>query len=354
MRIILLALLPFFTVTSCLKDEPFKQAYGGYTPYDLGDGWEISDPEAENITNENIEKAYRLLYQDDRFWMARSLLVVRNGKLVAEAYPHDLSDRDKYANIQSCTKTFTSIMVGIAIQNGIALSPEDRLYGIYPDLFDDDEAKQHITVDNALTMRTGLEFNNSVHTLQLYQTLENSAAFVLDFPVIEVPGTVFNYNDGAPQLISKAIETKAGKSQAEYAREKLFEPLNITNWQWESAHDGTTYGAFSLYMVPRDFIKTGQLLLQNGRWSDQQIIDSVYLARATSVKVDSAYDSAYGYYFWIDQRNRGYYALGHGGQILLVVPEKELVLLYTAWPYTSGDYFDDGFEMLNLIVDGCR
>lgn len=353
MKNIFLLLILLFTISSCLKDEPFKKDYNGYVPTELNDGWEISTPEEENINSLKLEQAYELLYDDGRFWMARSLLVIRNGKLLAEAYPHSLEDRDQYANIQSCTKSFTSLMVGVAIQNGLDFSVDDRLYDIYPSLFNDDPEKQKITLDDALTMRTGLEFDNSKHTLQLYQTNQNSASFVLDLPLIDEPGAVFNYNDGAPQLVSKVIESKVGKTQAEYAREKLFEPLNINNWQWESANDGTTFGAFSLYLKPRDFAKIGQLLLQNGKWSNRQIIDSTYLTEATSVIVNPAYESAYGYFFWIDQRNKGYYALGHGGQILLVVPDKNLVILYTAWPYTSGDFFDDGFEMLNHIVDGC-
>ena len=204
-------------------------------------------------------------------------------------------------------------------------------------------------------MQTGLEFNNAVHTLQLYQTDKNSTRFVLSFPLLDGPGTVSNYNDGAPHLISKAIEAKVGKTMAEYAREKLFEALGIYDWQWERAHDGTTFGAFSLFLKPRDFAKVGQLLIQNGMWDGSQIIDPGYLQTATTHQADSNIeDKPYGFYFWIDKRNQGFYAHGHGGQILLVVPDKELVALYTAWPYTSGDYFDDGFEMLNLIADACR
>ena len=104
------------------------------------------------------------------FWMARSLLVIRNGKLVAEAYPHDIADRDQFANIQSCTKSFTSIMVGVAIQDGLDISVDDKLYDIYPELFDDDLLKREMTLEDALTMQTGLEFNNDENTLQLYQT----------------------------------------------------------------------------------------------------------------------------------------------------------------------------------------
>ncbi len=339
--------------TSCLKDDPFKKEFAGFAPSALNDGWILSTLEAEKIDRPKLELAYRLLYQDDRFWMARSLLVVRNGKIVAEAYPHDLNDRDQFANIQSCTKSFTSIMMGIAIQNGIDISVEDKLYEIYPELFDNDPVKREMTLHDVMTMQTGLEFNNDVNTLQLYQTKKNSAKFVLSFPRINNPGTVMHYNDGAPQLVSKALERKTGMIDAENARENLFEPLNITDWKWEAAHDGTTFGAFSLFLKPRDFAKVGQLLLQHGMWSGHQIINREYLDKATSHIVSNEYGSQYGYYFWIDQRNQGFYMDGHGGQIMLVVPDKNLVLLYTAWPYTSGDFFDNAFEMLNLIVDGC-
>jgi CubicO group peptidase (beta-lactamase class C family) len=348
--IIIASLLLF---NSCLKDEPFKEEYTSFEPASINDGWIISTPVEEVIDRSKLEQAFHLLYRDDRFWMARSLLVVRNGKLVAEAYPHSPDDRDHFANIQSCTKSITSIMMGIAIQNGVDISVDDRLYDIYPGLFDNDPVKREITLNDALTMQTGLEFNDEKNTLQLYKTKKNSASFVLSFPSIDEPGTIMHYNDGAPQLVSKAIEKKTGKILSEYAREKLFEPLNITDWKWESAHDGTTFGAFSLFLKPRDFAKVGQLLLQEGNWSDQQIIDVDYLTVATSHLVNSEEDKPYGFYFWIDQRNQGFYALGHGGQILLVVPSKNLVILYTAWPYTSGDYFDDAFEMLDLIVDGC-
>lgn len=346
--------LALLSLTSCLKDEPFKNDYNGFEPVPLNDGWVISTPEDENLDRSKLEQAYRLVYDDNRFWMARSLLVIRNGKLVAEAYPHYIADRDQFANIQSCTKSFTSIMTGVAIQNGVDLSIDDKLFDIYPELFDDDPIKREMTLFDALTMQTGLEFNNDVNTLQLYKTRKNSAGFVLAFPRRHEPGTMMNYNDGAPHLVSKAIEVKTGMSEAEYARKYLFEPLNINEWQWEEAHDGTTYGAFSLYLKPRDFARVGQLLLQNGKWGDKQIIDTAYLKMATSHLVNASYNRQYGFYFWIDQRNKGYYAHGHGGQVLLVIPTKNLVLLYTAWPYTSGDYFDNAFEMLNLIADGCR
>lgn len=353
MRITLAILLSLTIFYSCLSDEAFKTTYSGFEPTNTGDEWSISSPDNEGVDKEKIEQAYNLLYNDQRFHMARSLLVIRNGKLIAEAYPNNVSDRDEYANIQSCTKTITSIMLGIAIQNGIDISVEDKLFSIYPNLFDDDTKKHNISVEDALTMQTGLQFSNDKNTLQLYQTKTNSTSFVLSFPYIGLPGTFMNYNDGAPQLISKAIEVKTGKTLSVYANETLFQQLNITDWKWEHAKDGTTFGAFSLYLKPRDFAKIGLLLLQNGRWHNCQIIDANYLSAATSIHTTTQ-NKPYGYYFWIYEKNSGFYAHGHGGQILLVVPEKNLVMLYTAWPYTSSSYFDDAFDLFEIIIDGCR
>jgi CubicO group peptidase (beta-lactamase class C family) len=230
----------------------------------------------------------------------------------------------------------------------------ERLLDIYPELFDDDIRKQMLTIEDALTMQTGLEFDNDKHTLQLYQTNENSARFVLSLPFVNEPGTVMNYNDGAPHLVSKMIEVKTGKTLSEFAGEKLFAPLDITDWKWEHAHDGTTFGAFSLFLKPRDFAKVGQLLLQQGNWNGDQIISQEYLSNATSHHVTNDQDMPYGYYFWIDENHGGYYAHGHGGQVLLIVPTLNLVLLYTAWPYTSREFFDDAFDLFDLIIQGCE
>ena len=99
---------------SCLKDEPFKLTYQGYVPQSIHDDWQVSDPETENMNRALLNTAYELLYQDKRYLMARSLLVFRNGKLVAEAYPNDPNDIHEYANIQSCTRSIRSTLIPIS------------------------------------------------------------------------------------------------------------------------------------------------------------------------------------------------------------------------------------------------
>lgn len=351
-KYIVMSLL-LFSLVACLKDEPFNLEYRGFTPVERTDGIQISDPKSQNMDAGLLEKAYKLIYQDDRFVMARSILVFRNGKLVAEAYPNNPRDIDNIYNIQSCTKSITSLIAGIALHRNLIESPDELLYDVFPAWFDIDIRKRAITLHDALTMKTGLEFDNSRHTLEMYQHKSNSARYVLSQEYLYPAGLVMNYNDGAPQLVSRFIEKKTGKTLSEFADEALFKPLNIANWKWESANDGSTYGAFSLYLRPRDLGKIGVLLQQDGMWDNERIIDNNYLAIATSAHASEAF-GPYGYYFWILPSYNAYAARGHGGQFLLVVPEKQLVVVYTAWPYTSSRFFDRSDELMALIIESCN
>ena len=343
------------TFTSCLKDEQVKLPYNGYEPKIDKGGWEISSPQAEDMDAEALNQTYQLLYDNDRFVMARSLLIFRNGKLVAEAYPHDVTDIDNINNIQSCTKAVTSILTGIAIKNKLVGSLDEKFYSVYPELFDTDTSKRDICWRDALTMQTGLNFDNSEHTLELYRTSMNSAAYVLSLKRLYKSGLVMSYNDGAPQLVAKALEKKCGKQLSQFAREQLFSKLDITNWKWETAKDETNFGAFSLYLRPRDLGKIGQLLLQNGYWNGEQLIDSIYLKEATSSLVCANNNNEpFGYYFWILPAWNAYYALGHGGQFVLVVPDKQLVVVYTACPYISDKLYDVKNLLITYILESCN
>jgi len=350
-----LSLLLLAVLSSCLQDEPFKLSYDGFVPISRNDGWEISTAADENMDNELLDAAFRLVYEDNRFTMARSLLVLRNGMLIAEAYPHDPGDIDRIGNIQSMTKSFTSILAGIALDENILDSVNQTLFSIYPEHFDNYPEKKNITLNHALTMTTGIDFDNDSDTQTLYETTRPSVEFVLSREKDYEPGIVFHYHDGAPQLVSAAVQMRYGEPFSEFAREFLFQPLNITDWKWEAAHDGNTFGAFSLFLKPRDLARFGQLLLQNGKWKGQQIVDSLWIVKATQPIVNSSRLGApYGYYFWIYPAYEAYAADGHGGQRIMVFPQKNLVIIYTAWGYTSGEFFDDFNEVVDLISKSCK
>jgi CubicO group peptidase (beta-lactamase class C family) len=179
--------------------------------------------------------------------------------------------------------------------------------------------------------------------------------FILSLPKNYPPGIVFHYNDGAPQLISAAIQQKYGKPLSAFAEEFLFKPLQINDWKWESAKDGLTFGAFSLYLKPRDAAKFGQLLLDNGKWNGQRVVDSSWIWKSTQPLVTSSSEGAsFGYYFRIFTAYQGYSAFGHGGQHIFVAPPYNLVIVYTAWPYTSGEMYDNFTEIADLIIKSCR
>ena len=339
----------------CMEDRPFKSGYSGYVPATMQDGWRISAPASEGMDPALIEAAYRLLHDDDRYLMARSLIVIRNGAIVAEAYPHDADDMRQIQNLQSCTKSFTSILAGIALSRGILDKVDQRLSGIMPERFAAHPLHADITLEDALTMRGGIDFVNSEHTEKLYHSEGSSVDFVLSLPKSYPSGLVFHYNDGLPHLVSAAIEHRYGRPLSTFADEFLFKPLGITNWKWEATSDGTSMGAVSLYLTPRDAAKFGLLLARNGSWEGRRIVDSTWIARATAMHVTAgAAGEPYGYYFWILPADGAYTALGHGGQRIMVVPSKNLVIVYTAWPYTSGEFFDDFSEIAALILRSCN
>jgi len=343
--------LKFF---GCMDDEDTKLGYQGYQPVQENDGWVISSPEAENMDPTFIESAYRLIYDENRFVMSRSLIILRNGKLVAEAYPHAEADKWQIQNIQSCTKSFTSILTGIALEKGLIDSVTQKIAEILPDEFGRHTDKSDITIQDALTMRTGIAFNDDDHTLDLYQTSDNSVDFVLGLEKDYPAGTVFHYNDGAPHLVSAAIQQRYGQPLASFADEYLFKPLQITDWKWESAKDGRSFGAVSLFLKPRDIAKFGQLLLNNGSWKGTNIVHNSWITLATAPYVTTERPgSSYGYYFWIYPAYPAYAAVGHGGQYVFVAPLQNLVIIYTAWPYTSGELFDNFFELADLITASC-
>jgi CubicO group peptidase (beta-lactamase class C family) len=341
--------------SGCLNDELSKLPYQGFEPKENGDGWQISTPEAEGMDRQLVEQACQVVFEDDRFMMARSLLVIRNGKLVAEIYPHDASDAGQIQNLQSITKSFTAILTGIALQKDLLDSVGQTLESIYPDAFAGHPDKANITLRDALTMRTGIDFDNGDDTWPLYLEEGNSVEKVLSYPKNYEPGIVFRYNDGAPHLVSYAIQKRAGKSLSAFADEHLFQPLGITDWKWEAAKDGVTFGAFALYLKPRDAAKFGQLLLQNGYWNGEPVVDSAWIAEATRpLATVSENGASYGYFFWVYPADEAYSAVGHGGQHIYAVPEKNLLVVYSAWPYTDGDLFDNFQELADLLVFSCR
>ncbi len=347
------ALAPFLLAAAAcgISDEDLKLPYAGYSPESLGDGWEVSTPEAEGLDPEIVDEVYRKLFSRVVYPTAQSLLVVRHGRLVAEAYVRDPADRERPHHIQSVTKSITSILTGIAMDQGLLNSVQAPLHQLIPEAFDDDPAKRSITLFHALTMQTGLQFDNDVNTAELFHSGGSSLEYVLHRKLVFAPGTSFDYHDGNPQLVSGALQAVSGITEEQYAARYLFDPLGIEDYRWEHHGDGLTFGAFGLWLRPRDMAKIGLMLARGGIFDGTRIVSSEWIDEARTPHTTAG---DYGYYLWLFPGGV-FRAEGHGGQVIHVVQHDDLVVVLTADPYSDSSSLSPGmYGLIDEIVSAVR
>ena len=342
-RYILIFCFICLTISACLTDPDLKLPYEGFQPVQKNDGWVISTPQDEGFNENEIKAVYQDVYSEDLYPAIHSLLIVRNGKLVAEAYCRDKNEINLFHHIQSATKSITSILTGIAIDKGLIDSVNMPLYHFIPEYFDSDIRKRDITLHHVLTMETGLDFDNDNNTIELYNGSGSSLEFVLHKRLLFLPGSDWYYGDGNPQLLSGVIQKTSGMTEEAFAVENLFNPLGIKNYQWEKHADGLTFGAFGLWLLPRDMAKIGKLMQQNGIWEGEQIVSADWIARST--RLQSTHEN-YGYYWYPSDKTGAFYAEGHGGQYIYVLQDLHLVVVITADSDSSTKALSSNFEEL--------
>jgi CubicO group peptidase (beta-lactamase class C family) len=336
------------------------------TPERLDDGWEIAAPGDVDLDPDSLDKVMADVSAEDRYLNVLALLVARRGRLVFETYLLTPEDRDQYHHVMSVTKSVTSLGTGLAFAHGLSSDLDTPLYSYLPDEFDADPRKREITIRHLLTMRSGLLFDNSDFSTEIFANRpEHEIAYILAKPLYADPGDSFYYRDCDPQLLSCAIERATGRTLAELVRDGIFNPLGITDYYWEHTREGHTSGAVALHLRPRDMAKLGQLVLQRGAWQGQQLVPAAWVDSATTTQTALPESEgpergwSYGYYWWILSRFNGFTAWGSGGQYILVVPDKELVIVMVSMPDVSGDAGVPttlgGFEdLVAPVVRGCR
>jgi len=341
----------FLTFSSCLKDESLNLRFIDYMPVDLDDGWIISTPESEGMDSSILENLYHNSFQDKKYPTLKALLIVRNGKLVSEAYLKDPDDIYRLHNLMSATKSITSLAVGIALDHGIIQSLDTTVYHYLSEYFDPDVKKREITIRQVLTMETGLDFDDDVHASELINHRGSSLEYVLHKKLVFDPGTDWYYGNGNPQLISGIIQKASGLSLAEFIDKNLFKPLGINDYQWESLHDGLTYGAQGLWLKVRDMAKIGWLMASTGLCKDSIIVSEDWIKRST---VNQSEYQNYGYY-WYPIEDIAFYASGHGGQIIYVYPDKKLVVVMISDPYAKSYEISNSYdELFSQIVSSLK
>lgn len=277
----------------------------------------------------------------DEIKTLKSLLVQQDGKLIVEYYRQ--SQKDELQDIRSVTKSVLCLLVGIAKEQGHIESCDDDLdvYLASPiEYAKNVEAKVSIT--HLLSMKDGFNFDESRHLGELFHH-QSEASFLLSKRVVNEPGSQFNYSSASSNLLSWTLALATETPTESYARSELFQPLGIEKFSWDKGKDGVVTGGYGLNLRARDLIKIGELLRHDGMAGKKQVVSPQWLEQVTaartfrSKKWGAISELSYGQLWWTGVVNgeRVIFALGHGGQYVMVVPELKLTIVTTA-TYTAG------------------
>jgi len=246
-------------------------------------------------------------------------------------------------SMQSVTKTVTSVLIGIAITRGDFKAPLTTPVLHYYDehkIRNLDERKRHMTLENLLTMTSGLDWNEDVayadpsNPSDLMEATDDWIQFVLDRRMIAEPGHVFEYSSGDAQLLADIFRKETHSDIEEYARAHLFKPLGISGWHWKRTPLGIVDTEGGLYLRTADLARIGQLYLNGGLWQGRRIVSADWVRESVTPHIEAGHGYQYGYLWWLlpyGEHGLAWLARGFGGQRLIVFPEEHLIVSSTAW-----------------------
>ena len=315
--------------------------------------WSTSTPEEQGLDSKMLINADKTI--KDKYPNVYSLLVVRHGYLVYEKYYNRM--KENRANpVYSVTKSVMSALTGIALREKLFNSVDQKISELLSEYFKqiDDTKKNEITIKNLLTMTGGLE---SIDTdYGSYFASRDWLSYTIDKPLTDNPGDKMVYNTGLPHFLSAAITKTSQMTTKDFANQYLASQIGISLDKWECDPKGYYVGGTNLSMTPVDMAKFGYLYLKKGLWDGKQIIPKEWIEASTQkqITVDKVQD--YGYLFWLRTikdkvHNKDYFtyrADGYGGQIIIVIPDLDMVSVITA---NSDQTFNEKQPTIDIIAD---
>ncbi|SAL47329.1 serine hydrolase domain-containing protein [Caballeronia humi] len=274
----------------------------------------------------------------------RSLVVVKDGKIVFERYGDGLT-RDNNYELYSVTKTITSLLVGVLEGQG-KLSPTTRVAPLIakarPDLASQLADKQDIELRHLMSMSSGLSYQTREGTDPLYYGAPDRLRVAVTARAAKAPGTDFDYIDVNPVLAGTAVSVAAHEREDRFAEAKLFKPLGMSHYRWTGVDEtGAVAGGWGLRLRAIDMAKIGMLMLDDGRWQGKQIVPQAWIRQ---MKSPSPAAADYGYYCWIqhvvEKGQPEFGAMGFKGQFITVLPAQHAVVVMTSLLPTDGGLRD--------------
>lgn len=338
----------FFSILVGCKENSHTPAlpYDYQPPELLADGWMVADAKQygfdvkffEDMMNEINNRTYTGI---------DSIVVVHDGRIIHDAYFNGYSENDLH-DMRSATKSITSALIGIAIDNQYLSSVEESVlpfFSQYNEFDNWDDLKDDILVKHLLTMSSGLECNDQDLSSQgneerMYLTAD-WVKFVLDLPIQEEPGHQFSYCTGGVVTLGAIIEKVTGEKADVFSQRHLFSPLEINDFKWEYTPVGQIDTGGHLHLKPRDMAKIGQLFLSGGLWNNERFLSNAWIDESTKFQIEADNTLPYGYLWWRGIFNINgvevptYYASGNGGQFIFVLPSIDMVAVFTGSNYNS-------------------
>jgi len=332
------------------------------------DKWRETSPESQGMDSGKIEE----MYADIESWAINlhSVLIIRNGYIVNEEYlkngtfvrmeekSYDWPEANPFVDLRdgrlhatwSVTKSVVSLLTGIAIEMGF-FDLDTKYFDIFPDRWDTmygDVRKKDITVENLLLQNAGIEWDEWDPTTQdEWAATDFSLDYYLTKPMIYGPGEedplAWTYSSGNAEMLSVIIANEAGMTMAQFARKYLFKSLKIRDSEWDwwegTSAWGTgelatkSHGGFGLFMTHRAMARIGLMCLNGGKWRGRQVVSEGYIEASTSVRISRLLFGSipidYGYLWWVTP-DKYYQAFGAFTQRIIVIPECDIVVVFTA------------------------
>ena len=294
-----------------------------------------STPEAEGVSSQNILKFLDAAATSSHEF--HSIMILRHGKVVAEGWWNPYGPNIKHT-MYSVSKSFAATAVGFAVSEK-KLSVEDKVISFFPDETPNnvDPNLAALRVKHLLSMSVGQQPDPSARVGKT----ENWVRAFLNTPIIHEPGTKFLYNSVATYMLSAIVQKVTGQKAIDYLKTRLFQPLGIEGIDWEVDPQGINVGGWGLRLKTEDMAKFGQLFLQKGSWNGKQILPAAWVDEASTMKImqdpdapqakkdSSDWLQGYCYQMWRSLHN-SYRGDGAYGQYILVLPEKDAVIIITS------------------------
>lgn len=321
--------------------------------------WEQVSPEAAGFAADMADRLDAGFAQG-KYENLHSVVVIRGGKLVMERHFKGADERwgqnlgivehapERKHDLRSVSKSLVGLLYGIALQDGKVPALDASVVEHFPrysDLARDPERRK-ITISDVLSMKLGLEWNEDLP----YTDRRNSEIameyapdryrFVLEQPIVEEPGTRWRYNGGATAILAHLIARGVDRPLLDFARDRLFTPLGITDVEWVAGSNGEPAAASGLRLRASDLAKIGQLVLNRGRWDGRQIVPETWLDASFDAQARVDDQIEYGHHWWLGRMRNGdrwMAGFGNGGQRLVVYPSLDLAVVIFAGNYNQRD-----------------